>query len=84
MKFEAGRAREHYARALALPRLVRFTGRATLLAMMGAYRRLLDKIERGGFRVFSRPVRLTRAEKLAISARAAVLALVPPAGPARA
>jgi phytoene synthase len=77
MKFEADRAREHYARALDLPRLVRFTGRATLLAMIGAYRRLLDKIERGGFRVFARPVRLSRAEKLGISARAAVLALFP-------
>jgi len=77
MKFEAARARVYYAHALDLPPMVRFTGRATVLAMIGAYRRLLDKIERGGFRVFARRVRLSRPEKLGIMARAALGAFHP-------
>ncbi len=63
MQFETRRAREYYVRAVA-ERPAR--ERRTLVAaeiMRLVYSRLLDKMERDNFRVFSRRYRLTRWEK---------------------
>jgi len=63
MRFEAERARSLYAAALAaLPA----GDRRSLVAaeiMRRVYTRLLDKMERDGFRVLDRRYRLTRWEK---------------------
>jgi phytoene synthase len=63
MKFEAGRAGALYAEAAALASP---SGREQLkgaLAMMGLYRELLAKLERGGFRIKNGRVRLNALEK---------------------
>jgi phytoene synthase len=67
MRFQVGRAREYYARGDALGGLLSPEGRAVFRVMAGVYRRLLDEIERRGYDVFTRRVRvgkLTRAQLL--------------------
>lgn len=64
MQFQAERAREHYARALAqLPAADRKTQRAGLM-MAAIYQTLLDEIERDGFLVLDRRTSLPPARKL--------------------
>lgn len=64
MQFQAGRAREHYARALAqLPAADRKAQRAGLM-MAAIYQTLLDEIERDGFLVLDRRTSLPPARKL--------------------
>ena len=66
MHFEAARARAFYAEAIA----ARPPGdRRALVAaeiMREIYVRILERMERGGFRVFDRRYRLNRLEKLAV------------------
>ncbi|HBW23182.1 MAG: hypothetical protein A2X28_05410 [Elusimicrobia bacterium GWA2_56_46] len=64
MRFEAGRARGFYARAL---ELAGGTGKKKLLSafiISQVYSDLLDKMEAGGFRTADRRIRLNRLEKL--------------------
>ena len=63
MKFEAARARELYAGALALAAPGQKRRLAPALVMCALYRELLDKLERGGFRIKEGRVRLNPAEK---------------------
>ncbi len=73
MAFQAARAREFYARAVA--ELAPEDRRAMAAAeiMRRVYSRLLRRIERDRFRVFDRFHRLGKLEKLAIVARVLVL-----------
>jgi len=64
MKFEAARAREYYAGALALAARGQKRRLAPALAMGALYRELLGKIEAGGFRIKEERVRLNRAQKI--------------------
>jgi len=67
MRFEAARAREHYARALAaLPAADRRAQRPGLI-MAAIYRALLDEIERDGFQVLRARTSLTPVRKLWIA-----------------
>jgi 15-cis-phytoene synthase len=69
MAFEAERARSYYERALAaLPAADRRAQRPGLI-MAAIYRRLLDEIQRDGFRVLSRRTSLTPLRKLWIAWR---------------
>lgn len=64
MAFQAARAREHHARALAqLPACDRKAQRAGLV-MAAIYRDLLDQIEKNGFLVLDRRTTLTPPRKL--------------------
>ena len=63
MKFEAARAREYYAGALALAARGQKRRLAPALAMGALYRELLGKIEAGGFRIKEERVRLNRAQQ---------------------
>ncbi|MDD2806327.1 MAG: squalene/phytoene synthase family protein [Elusimicrobiales bacterium] len=64
MQFEAERARGFYAGALALAAPGQKRRLVPALVMGALYRALLEKIERGGFRVKEGRARLSRAEKL--------------------
>jgi phytoene synthase len=67
MRFQAARAREFFATAA---REARRLDRRRIVAaeiMGGVYRRLLDRIEASGFDVFSREVRVPKAERLWIA-----------------
>jgi phytoene synthase len=68
MQFEAGRAREFYAKALPLVQMIEPDSRGTLAVMMAIYGGILDKIERSKFAVFEKRIQLTTAEKLWIVA----------------
>jgi len=69
MRFEAGRARQHYRRALELlPAADRKAQRPGLI-MAAIYRALLEEIERDGFRVLTRRTSLTPLRKLFIACR---------------
>jgi phytoene synthase len=70
MDFEAKRAAGYYAQARELISLVEWTSRPALWAMMEIYERLLKKIVRRRFDVFSSVVRLSSAEKSIIALRA--------------
>jgi len=66
MQFEAERARRHYAQAVAaLPPADRRALTAAEI-MRAIYGRLLERMERDGFRVFDRRYSLSRLEKLAL------------------
>jgi 15-cis-phytoene synthase len=67
--FEAGRAREWYARGLELTALLDRRSRACVLAMSGIYRRLLDRIEAEPQAILERRVSLSSATKLAVAGR---------------
>jgi len=67
MRFEAERAKAHYAQALqALPDADRKAQRPGLI-MAAIYRALLDEIERDGFRVLTQRTSLTPLRKLFIA-----------------
>ncbi|MDA8244429.1 MAG: squalene/phytoene synthase family protein [Elusimicrobia bacterium] len=63
MKFEAARAREFYAGALALAAPAQKRRLLPALVMGALYRELLEKLERGSFRIKAGRVRLSRAQK---------------------
>ena len=69
LAFEAGRARDYYARARAAkpPHDRRALVDAEIMAAI--YRGLLREIERGGYDVFSRRVRLSRRRQMMIALR---------------
>ena len=70
MKFEAAHARGYYAGALALAAPGAKRNLAPALVIGALYRELLEKLERGGFRVKEGRARLTGAEKLRALRRA--------------
>ena len=72
MRFQAGRARAYYNEAMPLVDLVHRRSRRSLWALITIYSRLLDRIERTNYDVFSRRVRLSATEKSRIVLRALV------------
>ena len=70
LRLQAGRARELFAAARALPSHVEPRTRPCLRALLGVYSALLDKIERRGYDVFSERIGLSGGEKLLALARA--------------
>ena len=69
--FQAARARDYYRRAFDhLPETDRYTQRSGLI-MAEIYQRLLDEIERDGYRVLEHRIRLTPLRKLWIAWRTA-------------
>jgi phytoene synthase len=70
MRFEARRARDYYDESRPLLGMVSPRSRASLAALIAIYSRLLERIEAGGYDVFSRRVRLPAAEKVWIMLRA--------------
>jgi 15-cis-phytoene synthase len=68
MRFQVARARDYYRRGAALASLLSPDGRAIFHVMCGAYRGLLDEIERDGYDVFTRRVRVPRWRKAAMCA----------------
>lgn len=72
MRFEAGRARAYYEESAPLIGLVEPSSRPSLWALIRIYRRLLERIERCGFDVLDRRVRVPAWEKLAILVHALV------------
>jgi 15-cis-phytoene synthase len=72
MKFETARARAYYEESSPLLDLVHRRSRASLWALIAIYSRLLDRIERCDYDVFSRRVRLSALEKSWIVVRAIV------------
>jgi len=70
MRFESARARACYVESRPLLDLVRPASRPSLWALIEIYSRLLDRIERSGYDVFARRIRLPAWEKAAIVLRA--------------
>ncbi len=70
MEFEAGRARRYYEESAPLVDLVARPSRPALRALIGIYRRLLERIERSGYDVLRGRVRVPAWEKAAILVRA--------------
>ena len=66
MRFEAARARACYDESRPLLDLVRPRSRPSLWALIEIYSRLLERIERSGYDVFARRIRLPAWEKAAI------------------
>jgi phytoene synthase len=73
LAFEGARARAYYAESAPLIGMVHPESRASLWALIEIYRRLLDRIERSGYDVMRRRIRLSAVEKLAIVARASLV-----------
>ena len=69
MRFQAQRAREHYARGAKLLPMVPARSRACVSVLCGLYSRLLDRMEARGFHVFQGRTRLSGAEKLLLTTR---------------
>jgi 15-cis-phytoene synthase len=70
MRFEAGRARAYYDESRPLLDLIHPRSRPSLLALISIYSRLLERIERSNYDVFTRRVRLSPLEKSWIVVRA--------------
>lgn len=70
MDFEATRARQYYRESRPLLKLIHPKSRASLAALISIYSRLLDRIERSNYDVFSRRISLPAAEKCWIALRA--------------
>ena len=70
MRFEAARARAFYDESRPLLDLVSRRSRPSLWALLEIYSRLLERIERSGYDVFERRIRLSTGEKAAIVLRA--------------
>jgi phytoene synthase len=70
MRFEAARARACYDESRPLLELVSPHSRPSLWALIEIYSRLLERIERSGYDVFARRIRLPAREKAAIVLRA--------------
>jgi phytoene synthase len=71
LRFEAARARRYYNESLPLLELVDKHSRPSLWALIEIYSRLLDRIERSNYDVFTRRISLSTAQKSWIVARAA-------------
>jgi phytoene synthase len=69
LEFEAQRAREYYKSGRELIELVDYESRPALWVLIEIYSRLLEKIARRNYDVFSERVRLTTMEKLRVLAR---------------
>jgi phytoene synthase len=69
LEFEAARAREFYAAAGELLKLIDEESRPALWVLVEIYRRLLEKITRLNYDVFTQRVQLGRMEKLSILSR---------------
>jgi phytoene synthase len=67
MRFQVARARSHYEVAAELCDYLGRRGRRAFSAMFRIYRALLEEIERRGFDVYSRRVRLSAPRKLTIA-----------------
>jgi phytoene synthase len=72
LRFETSRARQYYRESMPLLELIHPRSRPALWALISIYSRLLERIERRGFDVFSRRVRLSPLEKSWIVVRALV------------
>jgi phytoene synthase len=70
MRFEAGRARAYYDESRPLLDLIHPRSRPSLKALISIYSRLLERIERSNYDVFTRRVRLSPLEKSWIVVRA--------------
>jgi phytoene synthase len=71
LRFEAARARRYYDESQPLLDLIDKPSRPSLWALIEIYSRLLDRIERADYDVFTRRISLSTAEKSWIVARAA-------------
>ena len=69
LEFEAARAREYYSAGTELMKLIDEESRPALWVLVEIYRRLLDKIAKQNYDVFSRRVELSRAEKISVLSR---------------
>src|SRR5207245_9589152 len=69
VRFEASRARQWFQRGIALTRLLDRRSAASVLAMAGIYRRLLDRIEAHPEAAARRRVSLPAREKAWVAAR---------------
>lgn len=69
LEFEAQRAREFYKSGRELIELVDYESRPALWVLIEIYSRLLEKIARRNYDVFSERVRLTTAEKIGVLSR---------------
>jgi len=69
LEFEATRAREFYSAGAELMKLIDEESRPALWVLVEIYRRLLDKIAKQNYDVFSRRVELSRAEKISVLSR---------------
>ena len=76
MTYETHRAGNYYEQARSLLPLVDADSRAALWAMMEIYERLLKKIIRRRFDVFSAAIRLSSPEKTAIAMRALAMRIL--------
>ena len=72
LSFEAERAHRYYEESRPLVELVHKRSRASLWALIEIYRRLLTRIERSNFDVFSRRIRVPTWEKIGILLTAAL------------
>ena len=68
VKGEVARANSYYEEGRELVPLIEAESRNALRCLVAIYRRLLDKIERRKYDVWSRRVSLTKAEKLWLAA----------------
>jgi phytoene synthase len=69
MEFEVRRARSFYDKGAPLVHMVDTVSRPGLLAMIGIYSALLDKIESRGYDIYGPRVSLSAKEKIAIAAK---------------
>src|SRR5262249_32897534 len=76
LEFEAARARDFYAAAGELMKLIDEESRPALWVLVEIYRRLLEKIARQNYDVFTQRVRLGRVEKLSILSRGLLRRLI--------
>ena len=67
LAFEGARAREYFRRAYTVVMAQDRMALTPALAMAAVYERILGELERGGYAVFSRPVRLPTGRKLAVA-----------------
>ena len=72
MRFEAARARSYYRESAPLLDLVHRKSRSSLWALIQIYSRLLDRVERANYDVFSSRISVPLAEKLWILLRAGI------------
>ena len=70
MRYETARARACYEESRPLLELIHPRSRRALWALISIYSRLLERIESGGYDVFSRRVRLSRLAQFWIVVRA--------------
>ncbi|SDR30679.1 phytoene/squalene synthase family protein [Thermostaphylospora chromogena] len=69
LAFEAGRAREHYRAALAGIEMLTPSSRPCVRAAYELYGGILDEMEKAGFEVLARRVRVPRRRRLAVFTR---------------